>query len=163
MSNAEAAWEKWLNDPANAIIADDCGAVTVQIFLDGRASLDVAAHLLAVAERVREAAADTCQSVLEEKRRNDGEPSTAWSRGYYIGCADSRAAIRRIDLAAIVAGVTGKATVCQWTEQDGDAGTWRTSCGKTFWTEDCNTPAESGQNYCYHCGKPVAGVTKAGQ
>lgn len=47
------------------------------------------------------------------------------------------------------------ATVCTWTLDDDESGTWASSCGE-LWSFIDGGPKENRVSYCHHCGKPAA-------
>ena len=54
--------------------------------------------------------------------------------------------------AAIAAAVEAEREACKWSQDEDDV--WETSCGAT-WAIIDNGPAESGMDFCPHCGKPI--------
>lgn len=46
------------------------------------------------------------------------------------------------------------AAVCKWT-RDEDTGAYDTQCGTTWHLSDGDDPAEHGQYFCHHCGRPI--------
>jgi hypothetical protein len=46
------------------------------------------------------------------------------------------------------------AAMCKWT-RDEDTGAYDTQCGATWHLSDGDDPAEHGQYFCHHCGRPI--------